>query len=270
MPHRRPVLALCLFICTAACPLPIGRTESPSAPISGQIFQSDGTPLPRATIAVSTEWGDTSCTKAILRSTTDSMGGFHMPGTQKHYSVTVVIPNLDVMPPRYFLCVGIADTLRQAYVGQGSLYPFAEPDSITCIEWLWERRVRLACSGLAQRSLATGGHWVEQDAGGWYRLILTEEPTMVPGWRHPQPRPRAYVQWVERSAAGPPYAVRATVLLDLDRNVTALWEPQLWLEKGRWYASLEGTRKAFMNDFHRAHLAYRLGPPGLVSRTELP
>ena len=69
--------------------------------------------------------------------------------------------------------------------------------------------------------------------------------------------------------SGPPYPIRAMVELEIDRKVTALWETAVVQHDGRWYANLTGTRKTFLNDFHSAELAFRLGPPGQVLRAEV-
>jgi hypothetical protein len=37
---------------------------------------------------------------------------------------------------------------------------------------------------------------------------------------------------------------------------------QLWRREGRWVASVEGYKHAFMNDFARAELVFELGAPG--------
>lgn len=270
MAARPSALLVCVVApAIAACPLPVKRTEALSGPVSGQVIQADGTARAGAAVVVSTEWDDTLCAAAAARTTTDSNGGFQLPGTQKHYSVTWVIPMMDRFAPGYRLCVSVADTLRVAYHGWGSLHDTAPRDSVTCLEWAWQGRSRVTCSGLAEHAIATGGRWTDADASGWYRLILAYEPTVVPNRRRPELRPHAYVQWVEHSETGPPYNLRAITELEIDRKATALWETAIWLHDGRWYASLLGTRKTFMNDFHGAEYTYRLGPPGDVSRAEV-
>jgi len=252
---------------TAACPLPIARTETLSAAVTGLLVGSDGTPRPGVEIAVSTAWDDSLCAAGVVRATTDSAGRFRLPGTQKRYRVTWLVPLFDRASPGYNLCVSVADTMQIAYHGRGSLDDTAAQDLITCLEWAWAGRSRVTCSGDAEHAIAEGGRWTDADAGGWYRLILAYEPTVEPG-RRPDTRPHAYVQWVEHSRSGPPYPIRATVELEIDRKVTGLWETAVFQRDGRWYAGLTGTRKTFLNDFHHAEFAYRLGRPGQASRAE--
>ena len=266
---RDAIISVLLAPFAAGCPLPVARTETVSGPVVGLLFHTDGTPRPGAEVVVSTEWADTLCTAAVLRTTTDSTGAFRFPPTQRHYDVTWVVPLLDRSPPGYRLCVSVADTMQVAYHGQGSFYNTAARDSITCLEWVWEQRSRVTCSGDVEHGLAEGGRWTDAEASGWYRLILTQEPTVVRGRRGLEVRPHAYVQWVAHSPTGPPYPIRATVELEIDRKVTALWETAVVEHDGRCYASLGGTRKTFLNDFHSAELAFRLGPPGQVLRSEV-
>src|SRR5256885_5452944 len=119
-PCRAVAIAACILgPCTAACPLPIAHTETLSAPLSGVLRRSDGTPLPGAVVAMSPEYRDSTCANATLRTTTDSAGTFQLPAFQKRYRVAWLIPNFDPAVPTYSLCAG-ADTIRTAYHGYGS------------------------------------------------------------------------------------------------------------------------------------------------------
>jgi hypothetical protein len=273
----RARLTLLLTACApfvAACPLPIARTETASAPVLGSIVWADGTPASGLEIAVSTEWSDAPCTKPALRVHTDVAGTFRLPGTQKHYKTTWFVPNLDLAAPRFHLCATVRDTSRKAYMGYGSLGEIAKPDSVMCVIWEWGAIPRVSCTGRAKRAVVTGGRWAEE-AGergeGFYRLFLTEEPTRVKGYKTPRDRPHVYVQWVEPPPTAPagqavrPYRVRETVSLPLDRDkVWAIAHADLWRREGRWMVSLEGHKHAFMNDMARAEVVFELGPPGQV------
>jgi len=91
-PLLRAVIALCVgVLSTAACPLPIARTEALSAPVAGVLRQSDGAPISGARLSVSTDIDDSACAHAVLETTTDSAGAFRFPGTEKRYSVQWVV-----------------------------------------------------------------------------------------------------------------------------------------------------------------------------------
>lgn len=207
---------------------------------------------------------------------------FRLPGTVKRHETTWFIPNLDMAAHRFRLCVEVRDTLRLAYTGCGSLGETAKPGTVRCIVWEWVASPRVSCAGRAEQAVVTGGRWVDEvGAGGegFYRLFLTKEPTRVKGYDKdkPQDRPYVYVQWVEPRTAGPaegaamPYRVRTTVSLLFDRNkVWAIQNIHLWRREGRWMASLEGYRRAFMNDMARAEIVFELGPPGQATRVAGP
>ena len=273
----RARLTLLLVACApavAGCPLPIARTEATSAPVVGSIVWADGTPASGLEVAVSTGYGKTPCSSPLLRATSDAAGMFRLAGTEKHYTTTWFVPNLDRFAPSYRLCATVRDTLRPMYAGYGSLRQFADPDSVTCVVWETADSPRVSCAGRVQHAVVTGGHWIDTAGGGgegFYRLFLTEEPTRVKGYdkNKPQDRSFVYVQWVEPRAAGaaegaaPPYRIRAIVSLPYDRNkVWTIQDVRLWRREGRWMAGLEGYKHAFMNDMARTELVFELGPPG--------
>jgi len=275
-----PLATIACALALAACPLPVARTEATSAPIVGTIMWADGTPASGLEVGVSTDWDDAPCTRPAVHSRTDQSGAFQLPGTEKRYSTTWFIPNLDVGAPSFHLCAAVGDTLRRAYRGRGSLSPTAQADTVTCIAWEWNASPRVSCVGRAERGVVTGGAWADSTGGGagFYRLFLTEEPTRVKGYDKdkPQDRPHAYVQWLEPSAPGgppgsAPHRVRATVGLDFDRaKVWAAREVQLWRREERWLASLHGYKRELMNDMATAELVFELGPPGVVKKVAGP
>ena len=268
----RAVIGLSLVVlCTEACPIPIAHTEALSPPVVGVLRGSDGVLISGARVTVATEYDDSACARAALETTTGAAGTFRLPTTEKRYGVMWVIPNLDRLPPGYRLCISVGDTLQTAYFGRGSLRAPAPLDSLTCLEWAWNRRTRITCTCFAgaEQTLASGGTWTDGEATGWYQLILTEEPTRVPHRRFPVERPRAYVQWVEPGSNDSRATVRSMVELSIDPKVTALWEIDLLTRYRKWYVSLRGTRPKFMRDFASTQLMFELGPPGHVRSVEV-
>ncbi len=252
---RRWITALPLLVCLAGCPVPISHTETLSPPVVGVVHKSDGTPVVGAQVAVAYGYARTPCAQTTAHATTDSAGAFRLVATQKDYRVVWVIPNLDRFPPSYLLCVGAGDTLLPAYTGRGSLDAEAEPDSVTCLQWEWRDRTRVTCSGKAQRALVSGGRWTDEDASGWYRLILTREDSGR------IQRPLAVVQWLAQTGPDSPSTLVATAELPIRGAVEWVAEPALGEVFGRWCASLLTERKIPFG-FRKEWLRFKLGPPG--------
>ena len=270
-PGLTATTAVCfLTLCTAACPLPIAHTEAPTAPVVGVLRRSDGTRISGTRVAVSTDDHDSVCAHATLETTTDSTGTFRLPGTEKRYGVMWVVPNYDRVAPGYRLCVRNDEVVQTAYFGRGSLRAPAPADSLTCLEWAWNGRTRVTCSAFAraEQTLASGGSWTDGETTGWYQLILTAAPTLVPGHSLPVHRPRAYVQWVEQGSTDPRATVTKMVELPIDPKVTALWKIELLTRYGKWYASLRGWKHKFMSVSAHTQLAFELGAPGQIRSVE--
>lgn len=268
--HRvRVAFVAILAPCLVGCPLPIPRTEALSASLTGIVLGSDGTPVPQADVVVSTEHGDSACARATLRTLTDSMGTFRLPGIQERYGVTWFVPNFDRVAPSYHLCVGFGAAPRCAYQGYGSLAAEPPIDSIVCLQWSWHGGERVTCSGRARQGLVFGGRWADGEASGSYRLIVTEEAT-PDRRRYPWgQRPAIYVQWVEQSGADVPARVRTTVEVPLGPKVTSLRDVTLLYHDGRSLARVNGTKKTFLNDYASAWIMFELGPPGQVTGVEV-
>jgi hypothetical protein len=115
-----------------------------------------------------------------------------------------------------------------------------------------------------------GGYWADGSATGLYRVIRTTEPTVVRGRKVPVQSPHAYVQWLEDSGTGPPYAVRATVKLELAPNVNSLSQALVRQRDGRTYVVLSGTHNKLWSDFAPTDVYFELGPPGQVAPFKLP
>lgn len=262
MPRILQSLLVLSALGLAACPVPYPRTEAASSPVVGRVLAADGSPLRGAEVAVSTEWSDRPCARTVVSSRTDATGSFALPGSQRHYKMMWFIPNLDVGRPSFRLCVAFGDTLRPAYQGYGSLAETAPTDTVSCVAWEWDAVPRVSCNGYSRQAVVTGGQWkAPSGRDGFFRLFLVD-----------QDRPLAFAQWVEpleaadRSDTTRRYQVRDTVRLPFDRDkVWAITGMQLWRREGRWVASLEGLKHAFMNDMSRAELVYGLGPPGQVT-----
>jgi len=254
-PSRSVAIAACILApCTAACPIPIPHTDTLSAPVSGVLRRSDGTPVRGVEVAVSPDYSDSTCARAIVRTTSDSAGGFRLPAAQKRYRVMWLVP-MESFFRAYSLCVAASDTLRTAYHGYLKLpAKNPPPDSLSCLEWAWAGRTRVTCSGAAQTALVSRGGWTAGDASGWYRIISILED----GRR--DDRPRVFVQWVARSGTSPRDTVVAMAELPLGK---ALYRANVAVEEGagQWCANVVATRKVLMG-FKDASFRFALGQPG--------
>jgi hypothetical protein len=267
------------MVLLAGCPVPASYTTATSAPVTGRVMWDDGSPARDLPIVLATEWSKTPCGKAALRTTTDGNGSFALEGLSEHHSVMWIVPNLDVVAPRFDLCASVGDTLQHIYTGIGSLQASAEPASVTCTMLRVDGSAHASCNDRVRQGVVTGGHWADSARAreGRYRLLLTEQPTQVKGYKKnfPQDRPYVYVQWLEpvdgADSAAQRFRIDTTVSLPLDRDkVIAIDRVQLWRREGRWMASLEGYKKSFMNDYARAELIFTLGAPGEAARVAGP
>lgn len=266
--------AICLL---TACPLPAPYDVATSAPVVGHLEWADGTPATGIAIILDTDRGaNKPCEKPALRTTTDSTGRFALAGLTQHHSVMWVVPNLDLIAPRFLLCMSAHDTVQQMYTGVGSLREKANPDTVSCMLWRWQGNLRATCNGFAGMQIVTGGSWggpAGDQRDGFYRLLLTAEPTHVKQYKkgYMVDRSYLYVQWVERIAgsdsAHARFKIDSTVNLPIDRDkISTLYQPQLWRREGRWMASAQATaRGGFMQGFTRAELIFALGNPGEAS-----
>lgn len=267
-----PVVLLASTALLAGCPLPASYNEQLSVPVFGTVAWDDGRPASRVGIAMSTDWSDRSCSKPAQQTRTDGAGQFALHRTEKHHDVIWLIPGFDVMPAGFHVCLQVRDTARAAYTGRALLKDSAATDTISCVAFAWHDTPRVSCNGQWQHDMVVGGEWASDSArdAGFYRLLTTQEPTQVKGYKkkYPQDRPYVYVQWVEPlspNVAGgttPTYVVRAIVSLPIDRNkIYEIHAMRLWQQERRWMVTLEGSEHEFMG-VGRVALVFELGAPG--------
>lgn len=130
------ILAVTATVGVTGCFLPLPYTETISPAVFGQYRRTDGSPGVGRRVAVSTARADSNCSRAVVRTTTDSAGGFAIPvGTARHRGFWFV-PAIEHFPsPSYRLCVGDADSsLRSAYQGLWFSRSTEPPDTLACFE----------------------------------------------------------------------------------------------------------------------------------------
>jgi hypothetical protein len=263
--------AFALALGTGGCIfLPIPFTEGGAPPLSGEYQRNDGSPGAGVHLALSVAGEDSLCARPSARTAVGEGGRFELPRTPVRRPGILLFPPIEYFWTEYWICAGVAETaLLPAYRGYGSRELDAPPETLSCVEWAWQERPRVTCSGPRDGLLATGGRWSGGGAAGSYRLIIVpEEVVPVPGARVPWKGPRAYLQWVEQPGTGPGH-VRETIVLPIDPKVIELKDARLQERAGGgWCASVLGTRETFAGGLPQRLLAFELGPPGVVRAVE--
>jgi hypothetical protein len=131
-PSRRislaPLLACAGALLCGAC-VPIAHTVTKSPAIVGTYRHEDGRPMAGVPMALSIEYNDSTCTRANLRTATDSAGNFAFPAIQHRERIIILLPIDRVFG--YAICGGEAPA-REFYAAN---YIHTAPDSfaVTCI-----------------------------------------------------------------------------------------------------------------------------------------
>ena len=131
--HRPPMMAVCLslgiLVAVWAC-LPIPHTERLSPRLIGRYQRGDGTPLAGVQLAVATD-GDSLCSSASARTTTDSSGTFELPATHAHRTFVMLLGD---WVHGYWVCASHGAGWQRIYVWW-ELNRLPPPtDSLLCTE----------------------------------------------------------------------------------------------------------------------------------------
>lgn len=198
-------------IFAVACYLPAHFTEPASPQLTGTLVDSEGHPVGGARIAITPHtYDDKHCRRATVHANTDAEGRFGFQGTTVERKGIWLVPAIERFSNVYSICIGTNDsTLRIAYLGRVPLRAAQiPPDSVSCLQWIWEGRTRSVCSGSSETPVQTGGHWSDGTGSGYYRLI---DPR--PGWSGREPG--VFLQWVQVDAASSTQIVRQTMTFPL-------------------------------------------------------
>ena len=248
---------------TAACYLPARFTEPASPILSGTLLDSDGHPVAGARVAITPHtYDDKHCRRATVHATTDSSGRFGFQSTTVERKGIWLVPAIERFFNDYAICTGANDsTLRIAYLGRVPLRADGvPPDTVSCLQWIWDGRARSVCSGSAETPVQTGGHWSDSTGSGYYRLIDSG-----PGWEGREAG--VFLQWVQTDRRSGAETVRQTMtfplapkLLSVSARLVSPREeaPCVRVQSsGRplhWYNA--GPRKV--------DVSLQLGPPGVT------
>ena len=234
--------------------------------VIGRYWQQDGSAAIGARVAVTSDHDDATCARALGRSTTDSMGVFRLRPTTVRQRGIWLIPAIERFGRPYWLCAGPADTALQMAYGGGLSFvePATGPDSVTCLDWSWEGRTRVTCSGPGEeRAIQTGGSWSDDRGRGFYRLIVIDETWDVR-------EAGVFLQWVQQSETGSRETVRETVAFPLPARLIEIEDAWFWLPYWRHPCVSVDTRnrprRLWSLGPPRERIAFELGPPGDMRR----
>ncbi|MFL5562944.1 MAG: carboxypeptidase-like regulatory domain-containing protein [Gemmatimonadaceae bacterium] len=261
---RLTAAVLASLIALAGCYLPVHFVEPASPLLSGTYLGSDGQPVAGARVAVTSHtYDDAHCRRATVRATTDSAGRFHFQSTTIERKGILLVPAIERFFNAYAICTGATDSsLRIAYIGRVPLRAeLVPPDTVSCLQWMWEGRARSVCSGSSENPVQVGGSWSDGSSNGYYRLINTG-----PGWDGRESG--VFLQWVERDARDGAQIVRQTIAFPLAPKLLDV-SAALISPPGRSACvrvrSAGRPRHWYSWDQTRLDVSVELGPPG-VSR----
>jgi hypothetical protein len=211
--HASFLLAATLF---GACIRPVVDTVTPA--VKGTYQRNDGTPFSNLRVATTAELRDSTCSQGVARATTDSTGAFQLDSTTVRRGFWAYVWRYYVRQAtyKYGLCVGQSDSAlrRVDFAGESGYYH--PRDRVTCLEWMWQGRTQPICGGFgAEGGWTIGGRWTYGADTGTFRVVQPSVPGMD----------SIYVQWLARSASGPPYtyAVRATRAAKPNVRALSVW-----------------------------------------------
>jgi len=234
------------------------------APVRGSVIGLDGAPAAYTrVVAASVEPTGNPCGHVLAETRTDVKGRFEIPAIRKTYRVTWIVPALDIVEPRYLVCVLVADTLRPAFLGAGSIGDgFDTVDSLGCIEWMWRDFTRVSCDSRRQNAVVSGGRWADGHSSGYFRLIIAGETGPL-NYTGLVMRAGVYVQWVEGSPGIGQQPVRSSATMPGIMGALEIDEPRIEERPdSAACASVRVKTKRPVFGFRHERVAVRLGRPG--------
>jgi len=259
------VIAAASPVVTGGCYLPVHFVEPASPMLSGTYLGGDGMPIAGVRVAITSHsYDDPHCRQATVHATTDSAGRFYIRSTTVERKGIFLVPAIEKFFNVFALCTGAADSsLRIAYIGRVPLrVEQIPPDTLSCLQWMWEGRARSVCSGQSETPLQMGGFWSDSTGTGYYRLI-----NEGPGWDGREPG--VFLQWVQRGPYDSAQIVRQTIDFPLVRKLLSVSATLVSSPSGaecvhvrssgrplHWYSWNQST----------IDISLELGPPG-VRRT---
>jgi hypothetical protein len=243
----------------ACVPLPIPHNEQVTPFAAGDVRRSDGAPVVGAPVALTRSPRDTLCMKAAIRRSTDSVGHFAFPATEKHKHILWFTMMESFGSTSYWLRAGTIDSAGDTVYRTRTYIPgHVWGDSLACITWVWRDGERITCDNVGgARRIVTGGEWTDGNTSGPYRVILAEEGAWGT-WNF-----RGFVQWLEQSSRRNEVKVRAMTELPVGPELQAPFEgAQFAYNGGHWYVMCPSTKRTKWN--RTRWLKFELGPPGQV------
>ena len=251
-----------LILALGSCALPLNLQEPGSPSLVGIVKRGDGMPGVAVRVAITNDYSSPSCGHTNARAFSDSSGIFRFAPTTYVQHWMLFFPAFERFSNYYAVCTGVADsTLARAYEGSVSLHYREAParDTLRCLEWEWQDRPRVTCNGPgAEDRIQAAGTWSDADGAGFHRLIVVRD-------EFDDARVGVYVQWVQRTDAGPPLLVRQTIALPLPARLLGLGDVRMYAVSTAPCVELHGTLRAahwYSWGPTDVHDAWVLGAPG--------
>jgi hypothetical protein len=261
-------LAICALTFGAmGCWLPIHYREAGSPPLVGNVRRSDGSPAVGTRVAVTSDWRDATCDRAITRGATDSTGLFRLQPTIVERRGILLIPPIERFSTGYYVCVGVPDDSMMRLVYGGSM-PITDklvttaPEPVACLQWMWDARSHITCARRGETALQAGGGWRDGAGAGYYRVIVGPSGVNTRDQR-------VFLQWVQHADSGRRDVVRAMIAVPLAPRIIDLSVEELLVHStGGVCVTVHTTSKprGISWDVDREQIALELGLPGQTRR----
>lgn len=126
---RLPLLIACAGALLCGACLPIANTVTDAPAIVGTYRHEDGSPVAGAPLALSVEYGDSTCARAGRRTATDAAGNFAFPAVRHRERFILLLPVDRLFT--YTLCGG--DAGATALYHGSRLHSVSDSATVTCI-----------------------------------------------------------------------------------------------------------------------------------------
>lgn len=249
---RMLCVAVLLSGLLAACHRPVIWPEPVTPVIIGTVRWAGGGAVAGEEIRISGTRGDSTCRRASRRTVTSPEGYFQLPPA-----------NLHVPIPTFYACAFIGADIQ--FIDAGVWYAPARVDSVSCMAWHWDTRIRLTCERAGERRIYEGGRWRRSPADpydGFYRALLVTESAPSRAAGTIATRPVLYVQWLRPSYLGgglPPLALPAITRIPMEDTVFWLAGAGFWERNDTTFLTVAALAHREDSDTTLTSLTYRLG-----------
>ncbi len=246
-------VAVVLAGLAVACHRPVLWPEPVTPVILGTLRWEAGGPIEGEEIRISGARGDSTCRHATRRTATGPQGYFQLPPA-----------NLEIPIPIFYACALIgADT---QFIDAGVWYAPSRVDSVSCMAWHWDTRIRLTCERAGEHRIFDGGRWRQRTTDpydGFYRALLVTEKIRAPNGETAAMRPVLYVHWLRplypANGRQPPFTLAAITRFPMEEEVFKLAAASFWERNDTTFLTVAAFKHRSSADTTLTRLTYRFG-----------